>query len=179
MANFAELDKNNVVQRILVVHNNELIENGIELEDKGISFLKSIFGQDTKWIKTSYNTKGNKYYNPDGTLGDQSKAFRKNYPAQGDIYDPIEDGFHTPKPYSQWLLNKDSFLWYPPFPMPERANIFSRIGWSEQYGSWIKEEYLTEIDEENREIVVVVNGIKQEKPKKLWNNQLLAWEDII
>ena len=35
MAHFAELDENNVVTRVIVVHNNELLgANGVEFEEK-------------------------------------------------------------------------------------------------------------------------------------------------
>ena len=163
----------------MVINNNELIENGIEIENKWISFLKSIFGENTKWVKTSYNTKGNKYYNFDQTLGDQSKAFRKNAAQIGGSYDPINDGFYNIKPYLQWILNNSTFVWEPPFPMPETPVDFVLINWNEQYGTWEKIEFQTEINEENIEIILEINGIRQEKLRKLWNNQLSIWEDII
>ena len=84
MAHYAQLDDNNVVTQVIVVHNNELVaskqttvnEDGsvsvsvIESEDKGIEFCKSLFGADTKWVQTSYN--GN---------------FRGKYAGIGDTYD--------------------------------------------------------------------------------------------
>lgn len=70
MAHFARLDENNVVIAVHVVHNNELatdtevvIENGfvkeklVLSEEKGIQFLKSLYGADTRWAQTSYNNK--------------------------------------------------------------------------------------------------------------------------
>ena len=77
MAHFAELDNNNIVQRVIVVNNNELLENGIESESKGIAFCKSLFGGS--WIQTSYNS-----------------TFRKNYAGIGFIYDAIKDAFIPP-----------------------------------------------------------------------------------
>lgn len=75
MAHFAELNENNEVIQVIVVHNNELLdENGNESETKGIEFCQSLFGG--RWIQTSYN--GN---------------FRKNYAAIGGIYDPVRDAF--------------------------------------------------------------------------------------
>jgi hypothetical protein len=39
MAHFAELDDNNIVKQVIVVHNNELLdESGNESEQKGIDF---------------------------------------------------------------------------------------------------------------------------------------------
>ena len=70
MAHFARLDENNVVIAVHVVHNNELatdtevvIEDGfvkeklVLSEEKGIQFLKSLYGADTRWAQTSYNNK--------------------------------------------------------------------------------------------------------------------------
>lgn len=68
MAHFAQLDENNVVTTVVVVHNNELaadtevvVENGfvkeklVLSEEKGIQFLHSLYGADTRWVQTSYN----------------------------------------------------------------------------------------------------------------------------
>lgn len=70
MAHFARLDENNVVIAVHVVHNNELatdtevvIEDGfvkeklVLSEEKGIQFLKGLYGADTRWAQTSYNNK--------------------------------------------------------------------------------------------------------------------------
>lgn len=54
MAHFARIN-NGIVQQVIVVHNNELDDNGTESEAKGIAFCKSLFGQDTEWAQTSYN----------------------------------------------------------------------------------------------------------------------------
>lgn len=77
MAHFAQLDENNIVTGVLVVNNEKLIdESGNESEQKGIDFLKGLFGQDTKWVQTSYN--GN---------------FRDKYAGIGDLYDEANDIF--------------------------------------------------------------------------------------
>jgi hypothetical protein len=86
MAHFAELDDNNIVQRVIVVHNNELLDNGTESEAKGIAFCKSLFGGN--WIQTSYNA-----------------TFRKNYAAAGFIYDAIKDAFIPPEGREQASLD--------------------------------------------------------------------------
>ena len=79
MAHFAELDENNIVTRVIVVHNNELInENGMESEQKGIDFCIAHYGGT--WIQTSYN--GN---------------FRGKYASGGYIYDPVKDEFIAPE----------------------------------------------------------------------------------
>ena len=43
MAHFAELDENNIVLQVIVVHNNELNgANGVEYEDKGVEFCHAL-----------------------------------------------------------------------------------------------------------------------------------------
>lgn len=54
MAHFARI-KNETVQQVIVVNNAELDDNGTESEAKGIAFCKSLFGEDTEWVQTSYN----------------------------------------------------------------------------------------------------------------------------
>jgi hypothetical protein len=53
MAHFAELNENDIVQRVIVVNNNELLIDGIENEDKGIAFCFAHYGGT--WIQTSFN----------------------------------------------------------------------------------------------------------------------------
>jgi hypothetical protein len=74
MAHFAELDETNTVIRVIVVHNNELLDNGVESEQKGIDFCHNLLGG--RWIQTSYN--GN---------------FRKRFCGTGDYYDETLDEF--------------------------------------------------------------------------------------
>jgi len=45
MASFAKIGINNIVEQVISVSNNELLDNGIESETKGIEFCKSLFGQ--------------------------------------------------------------------------------------------------------------------------------------
>jgi hypothetical protein len=52
MAHFAEI-VNGVVERVVVVHNNELLVNGIESEIAGAHFCETLF--DGQWVQTSYN----------------------------------------------------------------------------------------------------------------------------
>lgn len=56
MAHFAELNEFNIVQQVIVVNNDILLdENGDEQEQLGIDFCKSVFGENTNWVQTSYN----------------------------------------------------------------------------------------------------------------------------
>ena len=114
MAHFAELNENNVVKQVIVVNNDELLDNGVESEAKGIAFCQSLFGGN--WIQTSYN--GN---------------IRKNYAGTGCIYDPIRDAFIPQQPYSSWILNEDTCQWEAPVSYPQDGNVYI---WNEETLSW-------------------------------------------
>lgn len=124
MAHFAELDENGNVIRTVVV-NNEVITDaqGVEQEQLGIDFLNNLFGLNSTWRKTSYNTKGGKYYDPitDDLAADQSRAFRKNYGVPGFKYDQATDSFvetDAVKPYSDWTLDSVTGRWKAPVDEP-------------------------------------------------------------
>ena len=121
MAHFAELDENNVVLQVIVVHNNELIdETGQESEAKGIAFCQSLFGGS--WLQTSYN--GN---------------IRKHYAGIGYTYDAALDAFIPPQPYLSWTLDADS-NWQPPVPYPTDAGTGEppkMYSWDEATQSWV------------------------------------------
>jgi len=93
MAHFAQLDETNIVTQVIVVNNNELLDNGIELEAKGVAFCQSLLGGT--WVQTSYN--GN---------------IRKNYAGIGFTYDPTRDAFIPPKPTEgNWYLDEETCVW--------------------------------------------------------------------
>lgn len=113
MAHFAEIDENNKVLRVLVVNNEVLLnEDGTESEQKGIDFLKSIFGGN--WVQTSYNHK-----------------YRKRFAGNGYIYDSQRDAFITPQPYPSWSLNDVTCDWIPPIPQPD-----GNVEWDEESQQW-------------------------------------------
>jgi hypothetical protein len=90
------------------------------------------------WIQTSYNTRGNKHYDPaTGELSaDQSKALRGNYASIGYIYDRTNDVFYPPSFYPSWVLNKTTWTWDPPIPMPTDGK--GPYTWVEDLQSWVK-----------------------------------------
>jgi hypothetical protein len=106
MSHFAQIDENGVVLQVLVIDQAEI--------DTGN------WGDPTKWIQTSYNTRGGVYHTPETNEPDldQSKAFRKNFAGIGCIWDGV--GFAPPKPaeYPSWIFNSSSYLWEPPVPKP-------------------------------------------------------------
>jgi len=115
MAHFAKLDENNVVLEVHSVHNNELLQDGVESEDKGIQFLVGLFGG--AWKQTSYN--GN---------------IRKNYAGIGYTYDPTRDAFIPPQPFPSWTLNEGTCLWDAPTPYPTDGQFYQ---WGESVTNWV------------------------------------------
>ena len=101
MAHFAELDSNNIVLRVLTL-NNSVMENeqGQRVEQLGIDFLQNLYGSNTIWSQTSYNTRAGIYYvaGTNEVSPDQSKAFRKNYAGINYTYDSTRNAFINPKP---------------------------------------------------------------------------------
>jgi hypothetical protein len=116
MAHFAQLDDQNTVLQVIVIHNNELLDNGVESEAKGIAFCKSLF-PNTRWAQTSYNSN-----------------IRKNYAGVGFLYDPIRDAFIPPKPYPSWVLNETTCQWNAPIPYPTDGE---RYVWDEATQTWV------------------------------------------
>jgi hypothetical protein len=114
MAHFAELDESNIVTQVIVVHNNELLDNGVESEAKGIAFCQSLFGGN--WVQTSYNNN-----------------IRKQYASTGYTYDSVNDVFISPSPFASWTLD-ENFDWQAPTPYPQDENNYL---WDEDTTSWV------------------------------------------
>jgi len=120
---FAEIDKNNIVKRVIVAE-QDFIDSGA-------------VGDSSNWIQTSYNTRGGIHYTPDSDEPDGGVALRKNYAGIGYIYDSDKDAFYQPQPYPSWLLNEDSCQWESPIPRPDDDK---RYKWNEENQSWDLEE---------------------------------------
>lgn len=129
MSHFAELDENDIVLRVVVVHNNELLdENGNESEEKGIIFCKNHFGENTVWIQTSYN-----------------ENFRKRFAGIGLKYDRQRDMFIDANPpnFPSWSLNENTGYYEAPVPYPDdKENIYM---WDEELGMWTVSEKVLKI----------------------------------
>jgi hypothetical protein len=113
MAHFAEIF-NGVVQRVIVVHDNELLVDGVEVESKGAEFCANLFGGE--WVQTSYNDN-----------------IRKQYAGIGYTYDHVRDEFVQPQPFESWTLDENND-WQPPTPMPSSGGPYS---WSEEDLAWV------------------------------------------
>ena len=70
------------------------------------------------WIQTSYNTRGNKYYNGDGSEGDQSKKLRGNYAGIGYTYDEDNDIFWSKTTTQVGLKIHQLLVWDTPITYP-------------------------------------------------------------
>ncbi len=123
MANFAQLDeKNNVINVIVVDNSNTCDENGIEKEEIGIKFLKSIFGEETIWIQASYNSN-----------------IRKYFPSIGWTYNKKLDIFVTPKPFNSWVFSKKTGHWEPPVTPPIITEIDPNSPTLQKFPIWNEE----------------------------------------
>lgn len=117
MAHFAQLNEYDVVQQVIVVHNNELLdENGDEKESNGVKFCESLFGGT--WVQTSYNG-----------------SFRKNFAGIGYTYDRQRLAFIPPKPFESWVLNEDTCQWEAPVANPNDGKIYA---WNEATLTWVE-----------------------------------------
>ena len=139
MAHFAQLSENNVVVRVIVVGNEDIIESkawwdpfGLitgkkESEQVGISFCQNhIKDPNSIWRQTSYNRK-----------------FRGNYAGKGSVYMTgvktlgvaSTDIFIDPSPYSSWTIGINTAEWYPPHAPPELTSFehanFMEYVWDE------------------------------------------------
>jgi len=124
MAHFARIDKNNIVQSVHVIDNENLLnEHGEEEEVFGIAYLNKIHGVGFTWVQTSYN----------GNL-------RKNYAGTGFTYDSERDAFIPPQTYDSWTLDEDTCQWEAPVTYPDAAEGVS-YDWNEATTTWDEIEY--------------------------------------
>jgi len=119
MAHFAKV-LNGIVQQVIVA----------DVEFFNL-FIDSSPGA---WIQTSYNTKGNVHYGPDGEP-DGGVALRGNYAGVGYTYDSVNDVFYPPKPYPSWTLSSTTWLWEAPVPYPSDGKNYI---WDEATLSWVE-----------------------------------------
>lgn len=116
MAHFAEIDENNIVTRVLVVDDLH--------EADGQNYLANELGLGGTWIKTSYNTIGGVHTNGGTPLN-------KNYAGIGYTWDGT--GFFAPQPFPSWTLDKTTYLWQAPTPMPTDGKLYE---WVEADLNW-------------------------------------------
>jgi hypothetical protein len=113
MAHFAQIENGTVVN-VIVVHNNELLVDGIELESKGAEFCHNLLGGF--WKQTSYNNN-----------------IRKQYAGVGYTYDAEADEFVHPQPFPSWALDNNND-WQAPTAKPNDGKMY---GWDESSLTWV------------------------------------------
>ena len=116
MSHFAKIGLNGKVLQVLTLENKYILNaDGVEDESVGQQYLQQHNNWTAEmWIKTSYNTKLGKYYNADGTEGDQSKAFRGNFAGIGMTWDEDNQIFWHKKPYPSWVKDLNTASWKSP-----------------------------------------------------------------
>ena len=62
MAHFARIE-DGIVREVIVVNNEMLLDaKKQEKEALGIAFCKSLYGEDTNWVQTSFNNSSRKHF---------------------------------------------------------------------------------------------------------------------
>jgi len=119
MAHFAKIDNNNVVEQVIVVHNDDIKNLEFpESEKVGQDFIKSI-GLAGNWLQTSYNRK-----------------FRGNFAGVGYVYSLEKDVFISSSPYPSWIYDESVHGYKPPIAPPIIDNTM--YTWDETVRNWIK-----------------------------------------
>jgi hypothetical protein len=128
MASFAKLNSENIVITVVSVVNEVLKDsNGVEQEQLGINFLKTLYNEPNAiWKQTSYNTNAGVH-----SLG--GTPFRKNHAGIDYTYDSQRDAFISPKPYNSWTLNETTCNWDAPVAYPTDGQRYS---WNEENQNW-------------------------------------------
>jgi hypothetical protein len=111
MAHYAYLDENNIVVAVTVGKDETELIDGLDTE--------TYYAQGTPYTvkRTSYN--GN---------------IRKQYAGILYSYDPINDVFIAPQPFTSWSLN-ENFDWQAPVAYPTDDK---RYAWDEATTSWVE-----------------------------------------
>tara|TARA_Y100001949_G_scaffold161045_1_gene153064 strand:+ start:113 stop:502 length:390 start_codon:yes stop_codon:yes gene_type:complete len=115
MANFAELDSDNVVIRVVVIEGE-----GAE----GEAICADLYGGN--WKQTSF-----------------TGSIRYNFAGVGFTYDAERDAFISTQPFPSWTLNEETCIYESPIPHPSLVDDFKghqadRYYWDEDSLSWIK-----------------------------------------
>ena len=96
MAHFAEIDKDGIVLRVIVVADADTRDkDGVEREELGVAFCNKLLGGT--WKQTSY-----------------SGRVRKNYAGVGWKYDDDRDAFIPPRPDEFAALDEVTCQWRDP-----------------------------------------------------------------
>lgn len=109
MAHFAKI-VDGVVEQVIVADTKEWCETHL----------------GGTWVQTSYNTFAGEH-----KLG--GTPLHKNYAGIGYTFDGV--GFAAPQPFESWILNKETYLWEAPTPMPTDDKFYN---WNEEELKWVE-----------------------------------------
>lgn len=105
MRYWAELDENNIVQRVILGDENTEAD----------WFAERLGGQ---WIEAF-----------------EDGGVRKNFPSPGWLYDSDFDAFIDQKDFPSWTLNEETFLWEAPTDYPSDGKAYfwneEELNWTE------------------------------------------------
>lgn len=124
MSHYAKIQNNRVVN--VIVAEQDFIDN---------------YAESGEWIQTSYNTRANVHYGPDG-IPDGGVALRGNFAGYNYVYDREHDVFYEPQPYATWTLDTTTWTWQPPVPYPDDNKKYF---WIDEIQQWISPTFLSNI----------------------------------
>lgn len=123
MAYYAVLDSKNVVVQVIAGDDGDVVDGGFATWEE---YYSDLLGQ--KCLLTSYETMNGQHING-------GEPFRGNAAGIGMSYNPTLDAFVPPKPYKSWVLNKETYSWDAPVPMPEDSKYYK---WDESVKNWVE-----------------------------------------
>lgn len=187
MANFAIVNTSNIVTNVIVVDNSVLKdENGNEIEQKGIDFLKNLYKnpnetyvQCSRWVYEGDRTTYAKIMGPQ-QASNGINGFRWNFPVVGAEWRPDIQKFINPSPYPSWQLD-ENHNWRAPVKCPTEEQCW--------YGEG---EFISIVEARNYPIndplVKYVDVIHPETGETLqcavgrmpavWNEELQQWRGL-
>ena len=128
MAQFAEINSDNEVIRVIEVDDNDVANNGGDASTEAATFVGSKFklsSINNSWVQSS----------PTG-------SFRQRPASVGGSYDAAKDVFISVRPYNSWSLNSNN-VWVAPviysnedYSPAEGVDGIHRITWDEVNQKW-------------------------------------------
>ena len=121
MAHFAKLGKGNIIEKVIVISDNDAPN-----EQAGVNFINNLYKTNDIWKQTSFNTFAGEH-----KLG--GTPFRKNFAGVGFRYDQTKDAFIPPKTFDSWILDETTCQWEAPVAYPNDGQDYN---WNEQNQTW-------------------------------------------
>lgn len=160
MANFAEIDSDNKVTRVIIFSNDDINSHGGDLSQQAIDEFVGLTPHLTAeesptgkagvaWVQTSYN-----------------KNFRGTFAGVNSIYDSEKDIFIQPCPFPSWTLQSNGTWQSPAGPEPDNPLVNDQ----KEYSQWW--------DEENQRWLRYRIADSTPRQNYVWNVSNSTWEEI-